>query len=530
MTLLGVVQKIRSLQGRKWMLALDNRTLLIVTALISIGSAVALISLWRSQSTRNGIGFWAVGMSCVALGSILISTRGSLPDFLSLVVANSLYVIGFQLIFRGIRIFVGRPPVLILDYGLLPVAAVLFYYFNYIDPNLDIRITTLSVAFFLSCGGVVVTFMGEKKAPWRSAGFAVATVFGLFAILHGTRGLLSLFLPTGQYFMDPNLTSSFVFLAGIFIISGMAITLILLTYSVLESEFRIVSLAVEQSASSIIITDRKGLIHYVNPAFTEKTGYLPEELIGQNPRILKSGEMSKNEYASLWNQISTGKIWRGEFYNRKKSGEFFWEIASIAPVKQRNGEISHFVAVKEDITDLKEAKKHIDHLANHDTLTGLPTRKLSMERLTNAMAHAKAHHRKVAVLFVDLDGFKSVNDTHGHDAGDLVLKKTTERLSACVRDIDTVARIGGDEFLITLTNITDTETIYKVSERMIQTVSNPFHFGDVEVRVTASIGISLYPDHANTPQELVTLADHAMYEIKRNGKNNYTFSDKCCSV
>jgi diguanylate cyclase (GGDEF)-like protein/PAS domain S-box-containing protein len=507
------------------MFVLDTRTLLVVTALISIGSAVALIFLWRAQSRRNGVGFWAAGMSCVAAASILISGRGSIPDFLSLVVANSLYVIGFQLILRGIRIFTGRPPLLFFDLSLFPLAATLFYYFNYVDQNLNIRIAVLSAAFAMTCGAIVLTLLREKNAPWRSAGFAVATIFALFGISHVARGILALLSLAEQPFMHPSFTSSLVFLGGIFIIGGIAITLILLTYAVLESELRIVSFAVEQSASSIIITDSTGSIDYVNPAATEKTGYVPEELIGKNTRILQSGEMPPEDYAFLWKSISAGKTWRGEFHNRKKNGELFWEIASIAPVKQRNGKISHFVVVKEDITALKEAKKRIHHLANHDTLTGLPTRQLSMERLLNALPAARKNKTKVAVLFVDLDGFKAVNDTFGHDAGDQLLKKTTERLRSCVRDMDTVARIGGDEFLILLINVVDNESITVVTERMIQAVAAPYKLGEVELKISASIGIALYPEHGKSPQELVKLADQAMYEIKRRGKNNYGFTE-----
>jgi diguanylate cyclase (GGDEF)-like protein/PAS domain S-box-containing protein len=506
------------------MLLLDNRTLLIVTALISIGSAVALISLWRAQSRRNGAGFWAAGMSCIAAASILIYGRGSIPDFISLVVANSLYVVGFVLMLRGIRIFTGRPPLLFFDFGLPPLVATLFYYFNYVDQDLNIRIAVLSAAFAMICGAIVFTLLREKNAPWRTAGFAVATVFALFGISHGARGVIALLSPSEHSFMHPSIASSLVLLSGIFIIGGIAITLILLTHAVLASELRIASLAVEQSASSIIITDSAGSIDYVNPAVTEKTGYLPEELIGKNPRILKSGEVPPEEYAFLWKSLAAGNSWRGEFHNRKKNGELFWEIASIAPVKQRNGQISHFVAVKEDITALKEAKERIHHLANHDTLTGLPTRQLSMDGLLNALAVAQRNKTKVAVLFVDLDGFKAVNDTFGHDAGDQLLKKTSERLCSCVRDIDTVARIGGDEFLIQLTNIVDNNAITTATERMIQAVAAPYKLGTVELNISASIGITLYPDHGGTPQELVKQADQAMYEIKRRGKNNYAFT------
>lgn len=507
------------------MLELDNRTLLVVTALVSIGSAVALVSLWRSQSRRNGAGFWASGMSCVAAASVLISGRGNIPDFISLVVANSLYVIGFLLILRGIRVFTSRPPLLFLDLGLPPITVSLFYYFNYVDQNLNIRIVVLSTAFVMICFAIVLTLVRDKNTPWRTAGFAVATIYGLFGVSHGARGVIALLSPFEHSFMYPSISSSLVFLGGIFILGGSTITLILLTHAALESELRIVSLAVNQSASSIIITDTSGSIGYVNPAFTEKTGYSSEELIGKNPRILRSGETNPKEYAALWNALSAGDTWRGEFHNRKKNGELFWEIASIAPVKQRNGKISHYVAVKEDITALKNAEERILHMANHDVLTGLPMRRLSMDRLVSALKIARRNKTKVAVLFVDIDGFKTVNDTLGHDAGDHVLKETAARLCSSVREVDTVARVGGDEFWILLTDVLDKDCITTVAEKVIKAVAAPYKLESVEVKIGASVGIALYPDHGVSPQELVKLADQAMYEIKRQGKNNYAFAD-----
>lgn len=506
------------------MLDLDIRTLLVVTALISMSSATALIYLWRYQSHSNGAGFWAAGMSCVSIASILIIGRGVIPDFLSLVVANTLYVVGFVLVLRGLRVFTGRPPLLFFDIGLPPATAALFYYFNYLDQNMNIRIIILSSAFLMICFAITLTLTHSKNAPWRSAGLATATLFGLFGISHGARGAIALFSPFEYSFMAASTSSSLVFLSGIFFLGGSTITLILMTQASLESEFRIISLAVSHSASSVIITDTNGSIRYVNPAFTEKTGYLSSELIGKNPRILRSGETTREEYAVLWKTLSTGDTWRGVFHNRKKNGDLFWEMASISPVKQRNGTISHYVSVQEDITALKNAEERILHMANHDALTGLPTLRLAMDRLVSALAIAKRNKTKVAILFIDLDGFKTVNDTLGHNAGDLVLKKTATRLCSSVREIDTVARVGGDEFWILLTDIKDKGSITSVAEKVIKSVATSYKPDSAEINIGASIGISLYPDHGTVPQELIQLADQAMYETKRQGKNNYTFA------
>jgi diguanylate cyclase (GGDEF)-like protein/PAS domain S-box-containing protein len=507
------------------MLELDIRTLYVVMALISIGSTVALISLWRSQSRRNGAGFWATGMSCITVANILISGRGSLSDLLSIVIANSLYVVGFLLILRGIRVFSGRPPLLFFDFMLPPIAAALFYYFSYVEQNITIRIAVASITYMITCFAIAVTLLRDKNAPWRTAGFTVVTVFGLFGIFHGIRGVIALLSPFEYDLMHTNVSSSLAALGGIFILWGSVITLILLTRATLESELRITSLAVNQSASSIIITDTTGSIEYVNPAFTEKTGYFLEELIGKTPRVLRSGETTPEEYATLWKALSDGDSWRGEFHNRKKNGELFWEIASIAPVKQKNGKISHYVAVKEDITALKNAEKRILHMANHDALTGLPTRRLSMDCLVNNLAIARQNNTKAAVLFVDIDGFKRVNDTLGHDAGDHVLKETAVRLGSCVREIDTVARVGGDEFWVLLTNMSDKNSIITIAEKLIKAVGTPYKWERKQVKIGASIGIALYPDHGVSPQELVNLADQMMYKIKRQGKNDYAFAE-----
>lgn len=507
------------------MLELDIRTLLVVTALVSIGSAVALISLWRAQPRPNGSGLWASGMSCIAVASVMISGRGSINDFFSLVLANSLYVVGFLLILRGIRVFANRPPLLFFDFGLPPIVVSLFYYFNYVEQNINIRIAVLSSAFVLICFAIVVTLLREKNVPWRSAGFAVATVFALFGAAHGIRGVIAILSPFAPSFMDPSVSTTLVFLAGIFLLGGSAITLILLTYAVLESELRVVSLAVNQSASSILITDATGLIEYANPTCIKKTGYSKEELIGENPRILRSGKTNPEEYVSLWKTLSLGNTWRGEFYNRKKNGEHFWEIASIAPVKMKNGKVTHYVAIKEDITELKNAEQRILHMANHDPLTGLPTRRLCMDRLDNNLAIARRKETIVAVLFIDIDGFKQVNDTLGHDAGDHILKETAMRLCSCVREVDTVARVGGDEFLVILNSMPDKNSIIPVAEKLIKAVAMPYKLDHDDINIGASIGIAVYPEHSDNPQKLINLADKAMYQIKRKEKNNYRFAE-----
>ncbi|AGH81453.1 PAS/PAC sensors-containing diguanylate cyclase/phosphodiesterase [Psychromonas sp. CNPT3] len=506
------------------MLELDLNTMIIMTILISIFSVVSLFFLWLLQSRRKGTGFWVIGMLCIAIGNLLIYGIGNISDCLSLFVGDLFYILGFLLILRGIRIFVGQSPLRSLDFSLPPLMVVLFYYLSCGSQNVNVRVATISLVLMVICFIIVITFVRDKKTPWLFVGLAGCAVFGSFGVFQGIRGGISLFYYFGYELLPHEILLSVYFLGGTFILSGSSIALILLLYVSLKSELEIYFFAVNQSDSSIIITDRAGLIEYVNPACQKKTGYLLKDLIGKNPRIFSSGEMDKKGYASLWKSLSTGNAWHGEFHNRKKNGDFFWELASIAPVKQKNNKISHYIAIKQDITELKHAKKQILYMANHDALTGLAMRQFFQDRLIKALADAKLNKQKIAVLFLDLDGFKKVNDSFGHHTGDFVLKEVAIRLTESVREIDTVGRIGGDEFCILLTNIKDQESTITISEKLIKIIDKPYKYKNESIDIGVSIGIALYPDHADTPEKLVELADKAMYTIKRKGRNNYALT------
>lgn len=220
--------------------------------------------------------------------------------------------------------------------------------------------------------------------------------------------------------------------------------------------------AVEQSRTVVMVTDREGRIEYVNSRFCEVTGYSRDEVLGQNPRILKGEGGLGHDYQALWRTILAGGTWRGEFLNRKKSGELYWEAACISPVRDGRGDIAHLVAVKEDITERKQVEKtlqeketRLQFLAHHDPLTGLPNRILLEDRLHQAVAKAQRDENNVALLFLDLDRFKTINDSLGHGIGDQLLRQAGERIKGCVRNYDTVARFGGDEFVIVLEQIDD---------------------------------------------------------------------------
>jgi len=289
-----------------------------------------------------------------------------------------------------------------------------------------------------------------------------------------------------------------------------------------NEQLMILSKAIEQSPTSIVITDQHANIQYVNPQFTKETGYSSTEAIGQNPRLLQSGLTPRSRYVEMWDLLPHGEAWAGELVNRRKSGEVYWEEARIAPVKDESGSITHYVAVKLNITDRKLAQDRLLFIASHDVLTQLPNRRLFFDRVTQALELAKRKDTQLALLFIDLDRFKPINDNWGHAVGDLLLQALAERLTTCVRAADTVGRLGGDEFVVLLPEVTNEEGAIRVAEGILESLRQPFSVADMTLEISASIGIALFPQHGRDAVELVRHADEAMYRAKAGGQDRFT--------
>lgn len=290
------------------------------------------------------------------------------------------------------------------------------------------------------------------------------------------------------------------------------------------------SQAIEQSPVSIMITDLDGNIEYVNPQLCRITGYTEEELIGQNPRILKSGQTPEIQFKNMWNAITSGQSWSGELYNKKKNGELFWENVTISPIKNHDNKTAHYLAIKEDISLRKDYEERLLYQASYDKLTDLPNRTLAYDRILQAIANAVREQNHIALLYMDFDHFKNINDTLGHEAGDEFLRYMAGRLKGCVHDFDTVARLGGDEFLIMLVEVNEgangnavtfEEHVKNKAEEILQLVAKPCVVQDMEFSVTASVGIAIFPQDGDDPHVLLRNADTAMYRSKRKGRNTY---------
>ena len=296
-----------------------------------------------------------------------------------------------------------------------------------------------------------------------------------------------------------------------------------------DEELRIAAIAFD-AQEGIFITDAHSVIMRVNDAFTRITGYTEKEAVGQTPRLLNSGKQDQAFYAEMWNTINLTGTWEGELWNRRKSGEVFPEHVTITAVKDASGNVSNYVATLNDITESKASIDTIQHMALYDPLTNLPHRRLLIDRLKHTLTLSSRLNWYGALLFLDIDYFKTINDTLGHEVGDFLLQQVAERLTANVREGDTVSRLGGDEFVVLLDKLSDqaidaatlAETI---AHKILLALSKPYLLANNPYKITVSIGIALFKDHEQSQEVLLKNADIAMYQAKKNGRNNVCFFD-----
>lgn len=286
-------------------------------------------------------------------------------------------------------------------------------------------------------------------------------------------------------------------------------------------QLRLAACVFEHTAEGILVTDPDGTILDINRGFSEITGYRREDVLGENPRILKSGRHEEAFYHGLWSSLLESGAWQGEIWDRKKSGEIIPVWMGIDAVKDDAGETTNYVAIFRDITEAKRGEEELWRIAHHDALCGLPNRNLMNAYLKQAMAQSKREGSEIAFLLLDLDNFKWVNDNLGHAAGDQLLLHLADALRSSVRESDIVARLAGDEFTAILSGIGERRDAEVVAEKILTTLAEPVTLEGREHRITASIGIAFHPGHAADPETLLKCADKAMYHAKREGKNNY---------
>lgn len=290
-----------------------------------------------------------------------------------------------------------------------------------------------------------------------------------------------------------------------------------------EEQLRLTATVFANNSEAIVITDASNNIVRVNDAFTQITGYQADEVIGKNPRLFASGRMSREFYQTMWHDLLANNGWSGEIWNKRKNGEIYPEWLILSLVRDESGIVTNYIAIYSDITERKKEEERIQFLASHDVLTSLPNRFLLTDRISQALAYAERNQAKVGVLFIDLDHFKNINDSLGHDVGDLLLKQVAERMAHCLRRSDTIARLGGDEFIAVLPDVASENEVAFVAEKMIEAFADKFPVENLDLTITPSIGISIYPEDGTDPNTLLRNADMAMYRAKDTGRNTLQF-------
>jgi diguanylate cyclase (GGDEF)-like protein/PAS domain S-box-containing protein len=354
--------------------------------------------------------------------------------------------------------------------------------------------------------------------PWREAAQCdkLNVVLSIPLILRGEiYGAITLYSRHGHSFDSPDILQR---------LAGIASRICIAVETAQDQQqLTLLRSALSATANGVFITDKSGRILWVNKAFTLLTGYSETDAVGLTPRLLNSGKHDSAYYKNLWKTILRGDVWRKEMEELRKDGSVFFVRQTITPILDINREISHFIAILEDISTEREAEARIEFMAHYDSLTKLPNRALFLDRLHQALASAKRTKKAVALLFLDLDQFKSVNDTFGHHAGDLLLQQVAARLKGCVRESDTVARLAGDEFTVILGGISAKENASGTAQKIIDTFSTPFDLEGQEIYSSTSIGIALFPENATDDETLLKRADAAMYVAKQEGKNKFVF-------
>jgi diguanylate cyclase (GGDEF)-like protein/PAS domain S-box-containing protein len=293
-----------------------------------------------------------------------------------------------------------------------------------------------------------------------------------------------------------------------------------------EEKLQLAASVFEHAREGITITDSQGTIVDVNAAFTRVTGYSRDEAVGQNSRILSSGRQGQAFYKTMWRSLTTQGHWSGEIWNRRQNGEVYAQLLTISGIRNAQGKIQQYVALFSDISAIKEHQKQLEHLAHFDPLTQLPNRLLLADRLQQAMAQTQRRGQKLAVAYLDLDGFKNVNDSHGHDLGDQLLVAVATAMKDTLRDGDTFARIGGDEFVAVLIDLESVESCLPMLIRLVDAAAAPVQLGALALKGSASVGVTFYPQNLDIEaDQLLRQADQAMYQAKLKGKNRFHVFD-----
>ncbi|MCK6548051.1 bacteriohemerythrin [Myxococcota bacterium] len=500
---------------------LDPRTLLAVITIALVTRAALMGWVWH-VSRHAPARFWAIGSAMLASGVLLASLRDSVTPLVTIVVAQALMLPGWALIDGGIVFAAGRTPPWRTFAALSAVGVGLVAWYALAVPDFGGRTvgTTLSTA---TCD-VIAAIACLRAPPNRrttgtlrilGVGLALLAASNVWKLVEVLRlDLASLLAPHAAF-------TQFFLVSLVFSIASAALFVLLAAQALEErldrelDDRRVAGLVFDHTNESIMVTDRDGAIVSVNPAFTRLTGYAADEVVGRSSHVLDSDRDGTATYAAVADEVERGGTWSGELWSKKKNGEVFAEARTVNTIFEENGEVQRRVALFHDITEEKRSAELVFQQANFDRLTGLPNRYLFLDRLSRELSRARRTTHHVALLFLDLDHFKPVNDTYGHEVGDRVLELVAQRWQACVRASDTLARLGGDEFALIASDLRSPRDADPIARKLLAALEEAVPLpGGRTHRLGVSIGVALYPENATEMDSLIAAADTAMYRSK----------------
>jgi diguanylate cyclase (GGDEF)-like protein/hemerythrin-like metal-binding protein/PAS domain S-box-containing protein len=517
---------------------LDIRTLILVIAIVLVCRALMMGYIWTITRYFPPVKAWMVGSALVAMSTILLTLRGFAPEVLTVLLAQTLLILGWLVISVGnLKAAEQHVP---LKWGVLISAGAIAgcFWYLFVTPDLALRTLVVSTPPIIFDIYVAIACLKYKGAYRKTTLRVLSAALLLMAAANIVKSQHTYSVDLKDMFVANGAIVQFYIVA---LMHSVVVTVlhVLLAVHYLkeqldqelaqrkqhEETLKIAALFFQNSSEGMIVTDAQGVITSVNPAFTALSGFTADEAIGKTPRILKSGKQDDAFYKRMWGDVLSKGEWKGEIWNRHKSGNLVAEQVAINTVYDLDGSANQRIALYHDITQLKHSAETVFHQANYDTLTELANRHLFFQQLAKELSRARRGGKHVGLLFMDLDKFKPVNDQFGHEAGDFVLKTVANRWQACVRSGDTLARLGGDEFALIVGDLTLASEAEPIAQKLIDAIAGPIELPKGHsCGIGVSIGISLYPDNAVEMDSLIAAADAAMYESKHSGQGKTMLS------
>ena len=516
-------------------MSFDIMTIMILSLLLNFIGAGAMAIIWQLSRKRfDGTFLWFVSMVLQVAGNGLTILRGTLPDLFTIVLSNILMIGGFLTLNIGLCKFVSRKVSQIHNFILLAVSALLLYYFSMIRPDINARIAVFSAMIIII--NFQICWLLLLKAPpdlRRITRITAVVLSGYIAVSIGRIVFLFVFPLKTSDFFNSGIVESLSLTLYMAVSCCLMISLILLVNKRLlqqvKSQEDKYTILFHSSPSAITLTRLSdGAIFEVNDGFTRTTGYSFEDVIGKSTFELEFWANVEDRTAVVEELLKNHKVEGIEVKFRKKSGESFFGLYTADTLVINNEEC--ILATISDITEISRMKYELQVKATHDELTGLPNRILFYDRFGSAVASARRNNNEFAVMSVDVDKFKLINDNLGHVVGDKVLIAVAERFSRFLREVDTVARFGGDEFVLLFGEIENRDDARRIAEKIQDEFRQPFIIDDQTITLTVSIGIALYPADSADMNDLIKKSDESLYFIKEHGRNGYQFFDRLASV